>query len=63
MYNDKTISGEACIMLRSALYEQVINSQLTGELARVPDERNSVAPIDKAETSLLRSILPIGLLC
>lgn len=38
-------------MLHSGLYEQVINSRLTDELAQVPEERKSVAPIDKAEAS------------
>ena len=38
-------------MLHSGLYEQVINSQLTDELAQVPEARKSVAPIDKAEAS------------
>ena len=38
-------------MLHSGLYEQVINGQLSSELAQVPEARKSVAPIDKAEAS------------
>ena len=38
-------------MLHPGLYEQVINNQLTSELAQVPEARKSVAPIDKAEAS------------
>ena len=38
-------------MLHSGLYEQVINGQLSSELAQVPEVRKSVAPIDKAEAS------------
>ena len=40
-------------MLHPGLYEQVINNALTGELAEIPEARKSVAPIDKAEASLL----------
>ena len=38
-------------MLRSGLYEQVITTALRRELAAIPDERQSVAPIDKAEAA------------
>ena len=38
-------------MLHHGLYEQVINNALTGELAEIPEARESVAPIDKAEAS------------
>ena len=38
-------------MLHHGLYEQVINNQLTSELAEIPEARKAVAPIDKAEAS------------
>ena len=38
-------------MLHPGLYEQVINNALTSELAKIPEARKSVAPIDKAEAS------------
>ena len=38
-------------MLYHGLYEQVINNQLTSELAEIPEARKAVAPIDKAEAS------------
>ena len=38
-------------MLNPGLYEQVINNQLTSELAEIPEARKAVAPIDKAEAS------------
>ena len=38
-------------MLLFGLYEQVINNQLTSELADIPEARKAVAPIDKAEAS------------
>lgn len=38
-------------MLKPALYEQVINQQLTSELAEIPEARKAIAPIDKAEAS------------
>ena len=38
-------------MLHHGLYEQVINSALTSELAEIPEARKAVAPIDKAEAS------------
>ena len=38
-------------MLHHGLYEQVINNQLTSELAEVPEARKAVVPIDKAEAS------------
>ena len=38
-------------MLHHGLYEQVINNQLTSELAEIPETRKAVAPIDKAEAS------------
>ena len=38
-------------MLHPGLYEQVINNQLTSELAEIPGARKAVAPIDKAEAS------------
>ena len=38
-------------MLHHGLYEQVINNQLTSELAEIPDARKAIAPIDKAEAS------------
>lgn len=38
-------------MLFHGLYEQVINNQLTSELAEIPEARKAVAPIDKAEAS------------
>ena len=38
-------------MLHHGLYEQVINNQLTSELANIPEARKAVAPIDKAEAS------------
>ena len=37
--------------LRPGLYEQVINNALSSELAGIPQERQSVAPIDGAEAS------------
>ena len=39
------------LMLHPGLYEQVINNALTSELAKIPEARKSVAPIDKAEAS------------
>ncbi len=38
-------------MLHPGLYEQVINNQLSDELADVSEARKAVAPIDKAEAS------------
>ena len=38
-------------MLHPGLYEQVINQNLTSELAKVPEACKAVAPIDKAEAS------------
>ena len=38
-------------MLHPGLYEQVINSALTGELAEIPEARKAIAPIDEAEAS------------
>lgn len=38
-------------MLHHGLYEQVINNQLTSELAEIPEARQAVVPIDKAEAS------------
>ena len=38
-------------MLQSGLYEQLITTALRRELADIPDERQSVAPIDKAEAA------------
>ena len=38
-------------MLNHGLYEQVINNQLSNELAEIPEARKAVAPIDKAEAS------------
>ena len=38
-------------MLHPGLYEQVINNQLTSELADIPEARKAVTPIDKAEAS------------
>lgn len=38
-------------MLHHGLYEQVINNQLSSELAEIPEARKAVAPIDKAEAS------------
>lgn len=38
-------------MLHHGLYEQVINNQLSNELAEIPEARKAVAPIDKAEAS------------
>lgn len=38
-------------MLQSGLYEQLITTALRRELAAIPDERQSVAPIDKAEAA------------
>lgn len=38
-------------MLHHGLYEQVINNQLSSELAGIPEARKAVAPIDKAEAS------------
>ena len=38
-------------MLHHGLYEQVINNGLTSELAKIPEARKAVAPIDKAEAS------------
>ena len=37
--------------LYPGLYEQVINNDLTHELAEIPDACKAVAPIDKAEAS------------
>ena len=41
----------AVTMLHPGLYEQVINQDLTSELAKVPEACKAVAPIDKAEAS------------
>lgn len=38
-------------MLHHGLYEQVINNQLSSELAEISEARKAVAPIDKAEAS------------
>lgn len=38
-------------MLKPGLYEQVINQQLTSELAEIPKARKAIAPIDKVEAS------------
>ena len=38
-------------MLHPGLYEQIINHQLTDELAGIPEARKSIAPIDKAGAS------------
>ena len=38
-------------MLHHGLYEQLINHRMDRELADVPEERKSVAPIDRAEAS------------
>ena len=38
-------------MLHHGLYEQVINNQLTSELAEIPEARKALAPIDRAEAS------------
>lgn len=38
-------------MLHHGLYEQIINNQLSSELAEVSEARKAVAPIDKAEAS------------
>ena len=38
-------------MLQSGLYEQLITTALRRELAAIPDERQSVVPIDKAEAA------------
>ena len=38
-------------MIKSGLYDQVINSQLSSELSELPEARKAVAPIDKAEAS------------
>ena len=38
-------------MLYHGLYEQVINNQLTSELAEIPEARKSIVPIDRAEAS------------
>ena len=38
-------------MINHGLYEQVINNQLSNELAEIPEARKAVAPIDKAEAS------------
>lgn len=42
-------------MLQSGLYEQLITTALRRELAAIPDERQSVAPIDKAEAAEMLS--------
>lgn len=42
-------------MLRHGLYEQVINNQLTNELAKIEEARKAVAPIDKAEAAKVLS--------
>lgn len=39
------------LMLKPGLYEQLITDTLRRELAGIPDERLSVAPIDKAEAA------------
>ena len=38
-------------MLQPGLYEQVINQKLDNELSIIPEDRQSTAPIDKAEAS------------
>ncbi len=38
-------------MLHPGLYEQVINQKLDSELSAIPETRQNVAPIDKAEAS------------
>ena len=38
-------------MIKSGLYEQVINNKLSSELSEIPEARKAVAPIDKAEAS------------
>ena len=38
-------------MLKPGLYEQLITDTLRRELAGIPDERQSVAPVDKAEAA------------
>lgn len=42
-------------MLRHGLYEQVINNQLTNELAKIEKARKKIAPIDKAEAAKVLS--------
>ncbi len=42
-------------MLQSGLYEQLIPTALRRELAGIPDERQYVAPIDRAEVAELLS--------
>ena len=42
-------------MLRHGLYEQVINNQLTNELAKIEEARKKIAPIDKAEAAKVLS--------
>jgi hypothetical protein len=42
-------------MLKPGLYEQVINQTLTDELSKIPEVRQSTAPIDKAEASKILS--------
>ena len=38
-------------MLHPGLYEQVINHQISSELAEIPEARKSAAPIDRAEAA------------
>ena len=38
-------------MLHHGLYEQIINDQLSNELAEIPEARKAVMPIDKTEAS------------
>lgn len=38
-------------MLDHGLYEQVINNQLSSELAEIPEARKAIAPIDEVEAS------------
>ena len=42
-------------MLRHGLYEQVINNQLTNELAEIEEARKKIAPIDQAEAAKVLS--------
>lgn len=42
-------------MLRHGLYEQVINNQLTNELAKIEEARKKIAPIDQAEAAKVLS--------
>ena len=40
-------------MLHPGLYEQVINNALNRELAKIPEARKSIAPIDTAEAAVV----------